>query len=136
MKGEAGAGKQPVSNAKHTGKTRSLFFTVGVDTIKDHLQARLTAEEKKWHFASSLDGEWFAQLRSERVELKYTHGRPTRVYKQTRQRNEALDCVVYSWAALHVLNPDFERIKEKREQVQDHPRPAKRKRSYATAWRR
>ncbi|UCG88026.1 MAG: phage terminase large subunit family protein [Gemmatimonadota bacterium] len=51
------------------------------------------------------DAEYYAQLTSERVVIERVGGRWVRRYKQTRERNEALDCEVLALAALHSLGP-------------------------------
>lgn len=53
------------------------------------------------------------------------HGFPIRYYKKIRERNETLDCRVYSLAALEVLNPNFERLAENmaKEPIEMEPEP-------------
>jgi len=46
---------------------------------------------------------------------KHVKGIPTRVWKQIRARNEALDCAVYAFAAYASLNANLERIAQRME---------------------
>jgi len=46
---------------------------------------------------------------------RHVKGIPTRVWKQVRARNEALDCAVYAFAAYASLNANLERIAQRME---------------------
>jgi len=46
---------------------------------------------------------------------KHVKGVPTRVWKQIRARNEALDCAVYAFASYASLNANLERIAQRME---------------------
>ena len=109
IKGAAGAGRTVwPKRASRNNKARVHLFIVGVDAAKDMVLARLkvTAPGPGYvHFAAGLDAEYYAQLAAERVVTKYVKGFPARVYeKDPSQRNEALDCMVYAYAALVSLN--------------------------------
>ena len=67
------------------------------------------------HFPNTVDDEYFKQLTAEKKISKFVRGRKTVVWKQTRERNEALDTFVYSLAALHILQPDFKALIGKKE---------------------
>ena len=84
------------------------LFIIGVDSIKDALYARLRLTEPGpgfVHFSQDRDAEYFRQLTSERVITRYSFGRPERQWalRQEGARNECLDTLVYSIAALHGL---------------------------------
>lgn len=50
------------------------------------------------------DEEFAAQLGAERLETRRNKwGVPVKLWVQTRERNEALDCLVYATAALHLI---------------------------------
>jgi phage terminase large subunit GpA-like protein len=51
-------------------------------------------------FSDTLDAEYFLQLTAEQVKIRYHKGKKLREYVQIRERNEALDCMVYATAAL------------------------------------
>jgi phage terminase large subunit GpA-like protein len=56
------------------------------------------------HFPVGRDLEYFEQLSAEKKYTRYVNGFPKQEWrKQEGVRNEALDCRVYSVAALHAL---------------------------------
>lgn len=63
------------------------------------------------HFprSSAFDDEYFAQLGAERLVTKIRGTRPIAEWVQTRARNEALDCAVYSLAAMRLSGVDLDR---------------------------
>ena len=65
------------------------------------------------------------------------------IWKQIRPRNEALDTLVYNFAAIYILNPNFDVIEQKI-LVQDNNSPQKTKQkprkginrqNFATSWK-
>ncbi len=104
------AGPKPIwpdrssTSKKHRG---SKVWTVGVDTVKDTLRARLAVAEGpgRVRFSGELSPEFFQQLTVERRVVKYDRrGRPVRSWvKPSGARNEAWDCTVYGMAALEGL---------------------------------
>ena len=56
------------------------------------------------------DEEYFRQLTAEKIVTKYRRGFKRREWVLMRSRNEALDCRVYSLAALSVLNADLKML--------------------------
>lgn len=88
-------------------KGRVHLFSLGVDTAKDAIYARLRITEPGpgcCHFPMDRDAEWFRQLTSEKVVTRYKSGHPVRQWvKKDHDRNEALDCRVYALSALHGL---------------------------------
>jgi len=110
-KGVSGAGR-PVAKVSHsaTGKTaRGIpLYQVGIDDAKAVIYARLKMAEQGpgfCHFPLDRDEEYFAQMTSEKLITKYRKGHPYKEWHKTRARNEALDCRVYAFAALKILNP-------------------------------
>lgn len=92
---------------------------LGVDQGKALLYARLKIIEpgpQYIHFSRTpaFDDEYFAQLAAEKLVTKVRGGRPFQEWVQTRARNEALDCKVYSLAALRLGNPDFTLLERQR----------------------
>jgi phage terminase large subunit GpA-like protein len=61
-------------------------------------------------FSVERDEEYFAQLTAEKLITKYRLGRPQKEWHKVRARNEALDCRVYAFAALKLLNPVWSAI--------------------------
>jgi len=80
---------------------------VGVDAAKEAIYARLKkvdAGPGTMHYPLDRDAQYFEQLTAERVRTKYVKGFPQRYWwKPDDRRNEALDCRVYGYAALHGL---------------------------------
>jgi phage terminase large subunit GpA-like protein len=79
------------------------LYQLGTDTIKTTLFGRLRHNEKVGglHFGMAAEAEYFKQLTSERQALRYHRGFPIREWvKKAGDRNEALDCMVYAYAAM------------------------------------
>src|SRR5207249_3031512 len=92
------------------GARQVRLFTIGVDTAKALFMSRLALTEKGPGYvhiphAAWADDELAEQLTSERLVTRWTKGVPEMVWKKTRARNEALDCVILAHAALRLLNP-------------------------------
>jgi phage terminase large subunit GpA-like protein len=84
-----------------------------VDTIKQAIfgRLRIASGPEALRFPKHLDEEYFAQLTAEKIVTKYHKGFPRREWIKIRPRNEALDCLVYSLAALSSLNiRDWKRL--------------------------
>jgi phage terminase large subunit GpA-like protein len=113
IKGASQRGKLPISkgtkvDVNFKGKTLkkgAMVFSVGSDTIKTTLFGRLKHNEQGGgylHFHAQAGGEYFQQLTAEKQVLRYHRGFPIREWvKKPSARNEALDCLVYAYAALH-----------------------------------
>lgn len=90
------------------GGRKVPLYVVGVDAAKALFMSRLKLEEagpgyvhipnKPW-----ADDELIAQFTSERLMTRWHKGRPKTEWKKTRARNEMLDCMVLSIAALRRL---------------------------------
>lgn len=114
IKGANTPGAPLISKPNRSNKARIPLFSVGTDTAKEILYARLKIDEPGngyMHFPMEYPEEYFDQLTAEKAVTKYKRGFPYRVWIKTRPRNEALDLTVYSMAALDILNPNMERIK-------------------------
>jgi phage terminase large subunit GpA-like protein len=114
IKGQSQAGKSPVGrpvkvDLNYKGqaiKKGAELYPVGSDTIKSTIYARLKSAEGEgqYHFYHGVGPEYFKQLTSERQIIRYRNGYPKKEWtKKSTDRNEALDCEVYAYAALHVL---------------------------------
>jgi len=80
---------------------------LGVDQGKALVYARLKQENPGpgfVHFPQdpAFDDEYFAQLAAEKLVRKVRGTRPYQEWVQTRPRNEALDCLVYAFAAMRL----------------------------------
>ena len=145
IKGLSQAGKPIANRPTFVGKNRAVLYGVGSDSAKEAIFARLSAEEENTtlHFCSDLDEEYFKQLTAEKRITKFVRGRKTLVWKQVRPRNEALDTLVYNFAAIYILNPNFDVIEEKiltqeskpKEPRQNAPQKGINRGNFATSWK-
>jgi len=121
VKGQSVRGKPPIGKASkvdinaqgRTLKRGAQVFPVGGDTIKTTLFGRLKHNEPGpgfLHFHAQTGSEYFEQLTAEKQALRYVKGFPVREWvKKASARNEALDCLVYAYAAVHRLYQRFDR---------------------------
>lgn len=118
IKGKGGEGIPIVSapsKRKSGKKGRPVeLYSVGTDQSKTLLFKRLQRETDgpgccHWPISPSFSEDYFAQLTAEKCVTRYVKGFPKREWLKTRPRNEALDCRVYAYAALLIINPDFKR---------------------------
>jgi phage terminase large subunit GpA-like protein len=141
IKGQSQRGKAPIGKASkvdinaqgRTLKRGAQVFPVGGDTIKTTLFGRLKHNERGagyLHFHAQTGAEYFEQLTAEKQALRYVKGFPVREWvKKPSARNEALDCLVYAYAAVHRMYQRYDRRTiwdqlEKRLQKED-AKPAK-----------
>lgn len=109
IKGESARGgeRNPVwPTKKPTRKSKVGFrpFVIGVNAAKDLIHSNLHKEAHGpgfMHFKADRDISYYMQLTAERVVVKTVGSKKIRVWEQIAGRaNEALDCRVYSYAAL------------------------------------
>ena len=116
IKGVGGQGRAvwPRKASKNNAGKVNLFL-VGVDAVKETIMSRLRLEGPQpgyIHFSAELDAAYYQQLTAERIERKYVKGFPQNVWtKEPHARNEALDCMVYAFAALAALNVNWARLR-------------------------
>ena len=107
LKGSSESGKEIIGKWSVNNRYRVRLFTVGTDTAKDRIFARLKIPAPGpgyMHLPEFIEDEYLAQLTAEKAVRRYKKGRGTvREYIKTRSRNEALDLEVYNLAALYVL---------------------------------
>ena len=121
IKGQSQRNKPPIGkpskvdiNTKgQTLKRGAMVFPVGGDTIKTTLFGRLKHNEPGagyLHFHAQTGSEYFQQLTAEKQALRYVKGFPVREWvKKPSARNEALDCLVYAYAALNLMYQRYDR---------------------------
>ena len=88
------------------------LYMLGTDTIKTTLFGRLRHNEAggSLNFGQAADEEYFRQLTAERQALRYHRGFPIREWvKKSGDRNEALDCAVYAYAAMLIFSRKMNR---------------------------
>jgi phage terminase large subunit GpA-like protein len=103
MAGKGVAGTRPVCEPSR-GKVRGgRLFLIGVDTIKSTIYDRL-ARGRALRLSATLEAAYFEQLASERKVVRYVRGQPVRRFeRKPGAKAEALDCLVYAWAARHIV---------------------------------
>ncbi|GGE96139.1 phage terminase large subunit family protein [Stappia taiwanensis] len=106
IKGASGA-RPWIERSKSRIKGGRLWI-VGVDGIKSHLAGRLSSGTSV-RFSRELPAVWFEQLASERAVVRYARGQPQRRFERIAgRRAEALDCMVYAFAARQLINPNWD----------------------------
>lgn len=145
IKGLSQAGKPIANRPTFVGKNKAVLYGVGTDSAKEAIFARLSSEpeDTTLHFCSDLDEEYFKQLTAEKRVAKFVRGRKSLIWKQIRPRNEALDTLVYNFAAIYILNPNFTIIEEKAlsrvgNKLTNKPKKAKNsinRGNFATSWK-
>lgn len=99
MAGKGVFGSRPMIQASASKVKGGRLFLIGVDVIKSTIISRL-ARGRSIRFSNSLEPVYFEQLASERKIIRYRHGQPIRRFeRKPGARAEALDCLVYAWAA-------------------------------------
>jgi phage terminase large subunit GpA-like protein len=121
IKGQSQRGKPPIGKATKVDinakgrvlKRGAQVFPVGSDTVKTTLFGRLKHNEPGpgyLHFHQQTGSEYFEQLTAEKQALRYVKGFPVREWvKKPSARNEALDCLVYAYAALNRMYQRYDR---------------------------
>jgi phage terminase large subunit GpA-like protein len=67
------------------------------------------------HFSDRLNDEYFRQLTAEKVVTRFHKGFKKRVFEKIRARNEALDCMCYSYAAYAIIGVNVNTLADKME---------------------
>lgn len=154
---------QDINYKNQTVKKGVSLFMLGVDTIKATIYGRLKKEETAgagvYHFPLGMGDDYYKQLTAEKQIVKYVNGHARRYWvKKSSDRNEALDCEVYAYAALQYyytrtnrntvwlqarkildnLKPAPPAEKDKPEPPQNTPPkrpPARRRNSFVKGWK-
>jgi len=116
IKGSSQNGNPLVNNPTKKSKAKIKLFTIGTATGKNTLYSYLnvtTPGPCYIHFPKGLTEEFYLQLTAEKIITKYRNGFPYQEWHKKRARNETLDCWVYAYSALGILNPNFVAIYEK-----------------------
>lgn len=107
--------KQDINIRGKLIKHGALMYPVGVDGIKSTIYGRLKPRKDKAgapvtagpgviHFPLGLHADYFDQLTAEKQAVKFINGMPKRYWKKRdKDRNEALDTMVYAYSALHYV---------------------------------
>ncbi len=100
------------------------LYAVGTGAIKEDLFAFFKIAEAGpgyMHFVDHLDDEYFKQLCGEECRSRYVKGYEVKEWHKIRKRNEALDCRVYAYAALHILPRNLLASRESARQLAGEP---------------
>ena len=116
QKGKPPLGKPTKVDINFSGRALKRgvqLFPVGVDTIKTTLHNKLKDAELGQgyiHFYPTITPDYFQELTAERQVLRYKHGYQERVWvKKSNARNEALDEMVYAYAAFCRFKQRYDR---------------------------
>ena len=116
QKGKPPLGRPSKVDINFSGKALKRgvqLFPVGVDVKKSTLHNRLKDAEPGEgyiHFYPTITHDYFEELTAERQVLRYKHGYQERVWvKKSDARNEALDEMVYAYAAWQRLLQKYDR---------------------------
>ncbi|WP_221885162.1 phage terminase large subunit family protein [Sphingomonas sp. TF3] len=109
--------KVPTSRSKKSFRPVILGVNAGKDAIRSYLTREIPGPGYM-HFTTDRDINYFAQLTAEQIEIKQLGGMKYRVWVlPPGKANEASDCRVYAYAALHgmmhrgfKLNREAERV--------------------------
>jgi phage terminase large subunit GpA-like protein len=116
IKGMGGEGKPVAGRPSKNNVGRCPLFPIGVDTVKDLMFARMRIQESGpgyMHFSDKLNDEYFRQLTAEKIVTRYHKGYKKRVFEKIRARNEALDCMVYAYAAYAIIGININGLADK-----------------------
>jgi phage terminase large subunit GpA-like protein len=118
-KGRGGAGIPFISKPARNNRIKAALFTIGVDSGKADIMARVRIEEEGPGYChwpreqeKGYDLNYFKGLLSEKLVFKYINGQTKAKWEKITDsiRNEPLDCRNYATAAMEVLNPNFEAL--------------------------
>lgn len=120
IKGVGGTGKAFIGKASRNNRERVALFPLGVDTGKENIISRLKLEFEGpgyCHFPieqeKGYNEDFFKGLTSEKRVIRYEKGVPKVEWKvKSGVRNEPLDLRNYATAALEILNPNMEMLRE------------------------
>jgi len=132
VKGDANYGSGILEKqAKIYKESGQLYYRVGVNPAKDHIATLLNNPDpgenyvhlpmyypKRFDQDRHLDKETLMQLTSEKKVYEFKGSKRIGSWKPMRDRNEALDCFVYSYAALQALGPEvFQKLGDFAEKI-------------------
>lgn len=120
IKGWNGFGKGYIERPSRRNKDGVYLFKAFVDELKSKIYSYLKVEQPGpgyCHFPRTppYSDNYFRMLTAERLITKRVSGRNTLQWDLPKgRRNEALDCRAYAIAALNIVNPNFELLKQSR----------------------
>jgi len=125
LAGKGVAGTRPAIQASQSKVKGGRLFLIGVDGLKNTILNRLS-RGRSVRFSATLEPAYYEQLASERKVVRYARGQPIRRFeRKSGMRAEALDCMVYAFAARHMVSAAVDRREEElRHETQAPPAPA------------
>lgn len=107
VKGSDRAGQLWPKRPSYRKHASAVLYILAVNAAKESIYSRLRVDPPgagALHFPQTHPPEYYEQLTAERIEVTRWRGREIRKWiKPSGRRNEALDCRVYAYAALHGL---------------------------------
>lgn len=105
-------------------------WMIGVSQIKTRIydMLKVTDADEPGHmrFPEGRADKYYAGLTAEKlITRRDKRGFPVKEWYKIRERNEPLDCRVYAYAALKVLNPDYEAIRARPVERKTEKNPVK-----------
>lgn len=121
IKGRGGSGVPYIQRPKNRNASGAWLFTIGVDVGKDMIVSRLKSDSSQdgyCHFPSEVDkgydDQYFEGLTAEHRVIRFQHGQSVVKWekKSSGVRNEPFDLRNYASAALEIINPNLDLLKE------------------------
>lgn len=105
VKGGSEISPRVIAGKARTNVGQVNLWLIGTQVAKDLIYSRFKLDQVGpgfCHFPETREADYFSQLTAERVQVAYRKGFMVRTYVKTG-RNEALDCRVYGYVALVLL---------------------------------
>lgn len=100
--------QQPIVTAGQARKKTVRLQLIGVDGVKQRIMQMVAGGA--FRFSDTLDGNWFEQFTSERLQTRYSKGVPVKEWHRlSGRRAEVWDCCVYAVAAKALVPLNVER---------------------------
>lgn len=121
LKGSNQRARPLITKPSTNNRLEVPLWTIGTGVAKENIMARLNIRRPEegesrsgyCHFPAKYGEEYFKGLAAEERIPKNIRGVVTLVWqkKPGHIRNEPLDCRVYGYTAMKILNPNFEKLK-------------------------
>lgn len=121
IKGRGGSGVPYIQRPKNRNASGTWLFTIGVDVGKDMIVSRLKSgadQDGYCHFPieqeKGYDEQYFEGLTAEHRVIRSQHGQSVVKWekKTSSARNEPFDLRNYASAALEIINPNFDALRD------------------------
>lgn len=121
--------KSPPQKWQSSDGKRGVFWLVGTHQTKHAVVSMMVSG--RIHPFDTLPAEVAGELTSEELVAKKVNGRITKRWRPKQARNEALDCLVYSYAGVVKMAPPWLNVglDETQESGEQAPKPTEKKRA-------